>query len=565
MSSVRQRLNLIHQKYRSCPQEILSRAGSTLGRDSQAMATTLQGRTPTLPATSSGFSNVNDADSYIQLLLLFPADATSAQIVYRSRSPVTGSLIRPDQSAAKIHAVRDCSRDVTLTKLAAIVYSVVTSAWFEAARLGWIVVRPPPDALFEAPNQPHQTKFIAGTRFLGAWNLAFERRLGFDSDVMFDIPAMPTDISGLIHPDEFDTTVLRTLQQRMRSEVDCHICYHLLYDPYTTPCGHTFCRHCLLQALFRHDGCPICRRPLDIDLLLKPDTCPANERIIAFTRTFWNDELDGRKEAYVAGGFGNLHLFHVPLLICGLSFPGQPMYVQIFEPQYHRMLQRVLDGDRKFGLVMPRDPERLGDGFYPIGILLNIKDHWDRRDGRSLVELQGLTRFRVLNSYTHEGYTVGISEAAEDVGVEQEEAMEAAEVGYDASDSAAGCNHLYDYYDTRDEESAATAPFWTSWRQFGSDMPECETDLNAMTTESLMRFAMSFVDRAQEKKLPWLSESVIQTYGRCPDDPLLFPWWFGSTLPISNPQKVKLISAFSVRDRLKICGSWILEMRRKTR
>ncbi|RCI15843.1 hypothetical protein L249_2958 [Ophiocordyceps polyrhachis-furcata BCC 54312] len=465
----------------------------------------------------------------------------------------------PFPDCGRVHAVKDCSSDVTLNKLATMVHSVVARAWTEAASLGFIKESPVLEPMPEIPDDYEQKHLVVDTRFLATWFLATQSLLDYDDEFHFHVTH-----GQHTQAEHFDIGLLQTLQQTLRSEVDCQICFSLLYDPFTTPCGHTFCRHCLMRAYDRRECCPLCRRPVDIDRLLKPDACPSNDCITGLIRTFWQDEVDARKEAFVAEGMATRHLIHIPLLVCGLSFPGQPMYVQIFEPQYHRMLENVLNGNGKFGMVMPLDPERLGDGFHPIGILLQIKNTWYRQDGRSLVELEGLSRFRVLNWYTHEGYTVGVSERADDVGVEQEEAMEAAEVGYDASDSAAG-GHLYQFYDTRDEEAAATAPFWTSWRQFGSDMPESAVDLDAMTTESLMRFALSFVDRTREKKVPWLTEAKLMTYGECPDDPVLLPWWFGSTIPISNPQKVRLISAFTVRDRLKICGSWILEMRRRTR
>lgn len=52
-------------------------------------------------------------------------------------------------------------------------------------------------------------------------------------------------------------------------------------------------------------------------------------------------------------------------------------------------------------------------------------------DGRSLIGTVGLSRFRVLRHGQLDGYTVGKTERVDDVSLE-EEAMEAAEVEYDA-------------------------------------------------------------------------------------------------------------------------------------
>ena len=34
-------------------------------------------------------------------------------------------------------------------------------------------------------------------------------------------------------------------------DFDCTVCLKLLYEPATTPCGHTFCRSCLFQSMDR--------------------------------------------------------------------------------------------------------------------------------------------------------------------------------------------------------------------------------------------------------------------------------------------------------------------------
>lgn len=52
-----------------------------------------------------------------------------------------------------------------------------------------------------------------------------------------------------------------------RDDLDCVLCFKLLFEPVTTPCGHTFCRQCLSTCLrmysHQHNSsnkCPICRR-----------------------------------------------------------------------------------------------------------------------------------------------------------------------------------------------------------------------------------------------------------------------------------------------------------------
>jgi len=45
-------------------------------------------------------------------------------------------------------------------------------------------------------------------------------------------------------------------------EFECAICNQLLLDPVSAPCGHTFCRVCLVGATRSRQSCPLCRAQL---------------------------------------------------------------------------------------------------------------------------------------------------------------------------------------------------------------------------------------------------------------------------------------------------------------
>ncbi|KAK7085131.1 PDZ domain binding [Halocaridina rubra] len=49
-------------------------------------------------------------------------------------------------------------------------------------------------------------------------------------------------------------------------DVTCHICLQPLVTPIDTPCGHTFCRPCLLSFLTVQQNCPVDRKPLSQQL-----------------------------------------------------------------------------------------------------------------------------------------------------------------------------------------------------------------------------------------------------------------------------------------------------------
>jgi hypothetical protein len=43
------------------------------------------------------------------------------------------------------------------------------------------------------------------------------------------------------------------------SELECSLCFRLLHNPVTTPCGHSFCMACLERSLDHNDRCPLCK------------------------------------------------------------------------------------------------------------------------------------------------------------------------------------------------------------------------------------------------------------------------------------------------------------------
>ena len=49
---------------------------------------------------------------------------------------------------------------------------------------------------------------------------------------------------------------------QVEEEFQCAICWQLMYKPVTTPCGHTFCKQCLEQALSQKRQCILCQEKI---------------------------------------------------------------------------------------------------------------------------------------------------------------------------------------------------------------------------------------------------------------------------------------------------------------
>ena len=326
---------------------------------------------------------------------------------------------------------------------------------------------------------------------------------------------------------------MEELRESLRSELDCQVCYSIILDPLTIPCGHTFCRKCVARILDHSNLCPVCRRKIYLPSSLSPTT--VNNRIGRLIDLLYPDEVAARREA-VAQEESALDPSSqtVPLFVCALSFPTLPTFLHVFEPRYRLMIRRVLDsGGGKFGMVMFNRSfgSRVGDRrqpFMPYGTMLMIERFQLLPDGRSLLLATGLWRFKVVEWDVLNGYHVGKIERVDDVSLAEEESLEAAE----------------------------TVPFAAS-NHNGEDNEEDRDNplpLESMSTRRLLQTGLDFVQRQRAQGSPWLRPPILLP--NMPSDADRFPWWLASVLRISDEEKHRLLQTTHVRERLKIVVGW---------
>jgi Lon protease-like protein len=107
--------------------------------------------------------------------------------------------------------------------------------------------------------------------------------------------------------------------------------------------------------------------------------------------------------------------FRLPLFPLGVVlFPGAMLPLHIFEPRYRRLLADILEGDGRFGLLLPgiaHEAPSVG----AIGCVAELRGSHVLPDGRSNIVVEGGTRF-LLTRYIDETtpYLVGMVEAFED-------------------------------------------------------------------------------------------------------------------------------------------------------
>ncbi|KAI9791027.1 MAG: hypothetical protein M1833_001717 [Piccolia ochrophora] len=422
------------------------------------------------------------------------------------------------------HSLADCSTDVTLAK----VMSVVRN---EVARYRPVTSNTPiqveevkrMDEL-EKPSyvDKGRSRVLHGGRLVATYTFAEMGELDYHADVLYK-PILDT-------PDLYrhlDMVVLDRLKEAARAELECQVCYHLMLDPLTTSCGHTFCRKCLNRVLDHANICPLCRRSLSMPPSLS--SVPCNKRLFDLLGNLCPDLVVNRMELLAKEDLSETGELDTPIFVCTMSFPSTPTILHIFEPRYRLMIRRAVEsGTRRFGMVAyNRSGESQGTlgptQFVQYGTLLHIVNLQMYPDGRSIIETVGVSRFKVNAWGLRDGYTVANVSRVDDISLADEERLEACET------------------------SSPIPP-----------THDATSDLDRQSTAALLQFCRSYVTRMRSISAPWLHESILEMYGHAPDDAALFPYWFASVLSIfPEGDKYPLLQTTSVRERLKITARWV--------
>ncbi|KAM0334026.1 hypothetical protein ACHAQA_001046 [Verticillium albo-atrum] len=473
-----------------------------------------------------------------------PEARTREHISYPATPARLQGLDCPFPECGKQHALSDCGADVVLSKaMDHFRNEILKGKGLESmdSMLTNIITRDQDEwavaGVSSMAERESKSTLVRGGKLVATYTLAEQGELKYTAEVSF--AEVSADGDDAAHIDE---DVFMQVKESVRTEMDCQVCYALFYDPLTTVCGHTFCRSCLHRVLDHSLYCPICRRGLSISPLLHRQSCPSNENLAKIINTFWADAVLTRGDALAAEALNRHREFDIPIFVCTLAFPLTPTFLHIFEPRYRLMIRRALEGDRTFGMVMPRRPRHADDApFVEYGTLLRIVNAEYFADGRSLIETTGISRFKVVRHGILDGYMVGKIDRVDDVSIAEEEELEAQETQQLPLERAVS--------NTSQRSDPTTAPRVTTTAE----------DLARMPTRDLLEFAVSFVRRMSQQSVPWLAQRILTIYGECPDDAAHFPWWFASILPAKEPEKYRLLGTRSVRERLKICCGWVLE------
>jgi hypothetical protein len=442
----------------------------------------------------------------------------------------------PFADCGQEHPAMDCSVDVTVSKLLDAVAEIVARQLSISGKTTTMVqelVRWDEIVSGDPVREKANIQTLPGGRLVATYSLAAKGELYRANDLLYHSTPSTNDAQHLL-----DYDILQEILEATHQHVDCQVCYNLLLDPVTTPCGHTLCRICLTRTLDHSLHCPVCRRGLGLPPSLLGH--PSNKTLTSLLDALCPQSVASRRQAIAEEETGGEGALNTPLFVCALGFPNTPTFLRIFEPRYRLMIRRCMEGNREFGMLMyNRYSEPQGDlgsvHFYQYGTMMHIVHKQMLPDGTSLIECRGAYRFRVLAHGLHDGYSVGKVERLDDVSTAEEERLEALE--------------------TSTPQLPVSPPTVSG---IPAHTPEsAEAHFNRMPTRELLEIGSSFINRMRARSANWLQQRVLDTHGQPPSDPALFPFWFASVLPISDEEKYKLLPTTTVRQRLKITAEWI--------
>jgi Lon protease-like protein len=438
------------------------------------------------------------------------------------------AILCPFAECSIEHTVEDCAVNVVFVKLLdSIVNDIVlhrTTAAERATMLEEIPsIRHP--SLDDGPSEKKidilaHSRTLPGARLASTFTLAEMGELDHTSDVSYN------DMDPIIEAVTSDQELLGRLKETIQKDLDCHVCYNLMLNPITTPCGHSFCRKCLARILDHADCCPVCRRSLPIPASLSSQ--PSDKYLSKLLLALCPEEVQARDEAVELEERSAPGGLDTALFVVTVTFPSMPVLLHVFEPRYRLMIRRALAGNGTFGMVAHNQQGQPQGNmgrtrFMEVGVMVQIEHYQTLPDGRTFLQCRGISRFKIRAHGMLDGYYMARVEKIEDISIQEEEQLEAREL------------------------SAALA------------VPAEQNiiNLDRLSTRELFEIGQSFVQRARDRSAPWLQGRIIDVYGGPPEDLALFPYWFASVLPLHEDEKYKLLPTMSVRGRLKMTARWV--------
>lgn len=189
---------------------------------------------------------------------------------------------------------------------------------------------------------------------------------------------------------------LAAVKAQALQDAECSLCLKLMYEPVTTPCGHTFCSPCLARSYDHANKCPMCRTVLHVGQL-PVSIVFKNLLERSFPEEYEARRLEEAETTPVAAEPSSL-----PLFVMSPMLPGERMALNVFEPRYRLMVRRVMAGARRFGMATVNADHSL----HEVCCEVEVTECEPLPDGRYYIEIVGRRRFRPQDPQEQDGYRV---------------------------------------------------------------------------------------------------------------------------------------------------------------
>jgi len=217
-----------------------------------------------------------------------------------------------------------------------------------------------------------------------------------------ELPSSPSPDPNTTGNDAVKTTNTSTCQISTSSALDvslleCSICLNMLAEPISIPCGHTFCRTCLVTAQQRSQKkCPLCRAVCVVDAANQNENVHLSAILKSCFGQLYTERLKDIAE------LKNNWKQTLPIFFFNeVLYPTSVLRLHLFEPRYKLMIKRALDANRCFAYVPNFKDYKptLGD----IGLVAKVEECQFMYDGRALLEANITLRFKITDHWVEDG------------------------------------------------------------------------------------------------------------------------------------------------------------------
>jgi len=181
------------------------------------------------------------------------------------------------------------------------------------------------------------------------------------------------------------------------SLLECCICINLLAEPVSIPCGHTFCRTCLVSAQQRSQKkCPVCRAVCVVDAQNQNENVHLSRILKTCFQKQYAERLKESEELKKEWKQTLPIFFYNDTL-----FPSCVLRLHLFEPRYKLMIKRALEGNRCFAYVPNFTDYKPTKG--DVGLVAHVIECQFLHDGRALLEANITMRFKITDHWVEQG------------------------------------------------------------------------------------------------------------------------------------------------------------------